>query len=436
MSLDQAQITLDPHATLTHVLAGRSRMVVGMLAAFAALLVPILSSTAATGTLRSTAHLHVSPGGSDTANCTQSAPCRTIQRAVQVAQAGQEIDVAPGSYSGQVTVTKRLTIRGHNHPVLDATGHGRGFYIKGHAAAGSAVEGMVIEGATYEAILALRTKHVLISGNVARNNDRGFFNHVTTGECAFNGQPPGIHRQHAVASPADERSGGCGESIHLDSTSDSRVIHNLATGNTGGIYLTDDFAPAAHNTVAHNVVKNNLYDCGITLASHSRHAVGKKNRLRPHVGGVYDNTITRNVADGNGTKKAGTGYLVAAAFSGGAAYDNRIVDNEASGNGLPGIALHSHDSHQNLDGNIIKGNVLGRNALGTPGGHPGDGDAGVTHTVGILVWSWVDMLKGTKISGNHIAHNYFGIWTQHVPQLKRSANRYRHVRVALFQREK
>jgi parallel beta-helix repeat protein len=296
---------------------------------------------------------------------------------------------------------------------------------------------MVIEGATFEAILALSTDHVLIAGNVAHHDDRGFFEHVTTGECAFNGQPRGIHRSGSTRGrTADDRSGGCGETLHLDSTSYSRVVHNVVFGDTGGIYLTDDFGPAAHNYVAHNVIRNNLYDCGITLASHSRHAVGKHNRLRPKVGGVYDNTITKNVADGNGTKKPGTGFLVAAAFSGGAAYDNRLIDNEASGNGLPGIALHSHDSHQNLNGNVIKGNVLGRNAVGGSTGHPGDSDAAVTHTVGILVWSWIDPLKGTVISGNHIAHNYFGIWTEHVPAMKRSANSYRHVRVPLFQRAK
>jgi parallel beta-helix repeat protein len=405
-----------------------------MLAVVAVLLGVGSASLAANAVRQSGGHLYVSPRGSDQGHCTQSAPCRTIGRAVQVAQAGDEIDVAPGSYAGEITITKRLTIKGHNHPVLDATGHGRGFLIKGRGAAGTAVEGMSIEGATYEAILALSTNHVLIANNVAHHNDRGFFEHVTTGECAFNGQPRGINTSSTRGFTGDDRSGGCGETIHLDSTSYSRVVHNLVFGNTGGVYLTDDFGPAAHNTVAHNVVKNNLYDCGITLASHSRHAVGKKNRLQPHVGGVYDNTIIHNVADGNGTQKPGTGFLVAAAFSGGAAYGNRIIDNEATGNGLPGIALHSHDSHQNLNGNIIKGNVLGRNALGAPGGPPGDGDAGVKHTVGILVWSWIDRLTGTQISGNHISNNFFGIWTEHVPHLNPSTNTYHNVRVPVRQR--
>ena len=385
---------------------------------------------------RAVTHLYVAPTGSDAGSCTQTAPCRTIQRAVHVARPKDEIDVAAGSYTGQVTITKPLTIKGQNQPALDATGHGRGFLIKGSAAAGTAIEGMVITGATFEAILALDTSHVVIANNLAHNDDRGFFTHVKTGECAFNGQPRGIHKQGRRGTVADDRSGGCGETLHLDSTSYSRIVNNMVYGDTGGIYLTDDFGPAAHNYVAHNVIKNNLYDCGITLASHSRHAVGKHNKLQPKIGGVYDNLITHNIADDNGTRKPGTGFLIGAAFSGGAAYNNRLIDNEASGNGLPGIALHSHNRHQNLNGNIIKGNTLGRNALGGPSGHPGDGDAGVTHTVGILVWSWVTPLTGTVVSGNHVAHDYFGVWTQNVPAIKRSANTYSHVRVPLFQRSK
>ena len=404
-----------------------------MLSAFAVLLWVGSSWVAASPSQAPSGHLYVSPTGSDTGQCTSSAPCRTISRAVAVAHAGDEIDIASGSYTGQVTITKRLTIKGQNHPVLNADGFGRGFLIKGRGAAGTAVEGMVIEGATFEAILALSTDHVLISGNVAHYDDRGFFEHVKTGECAFNGQPRGIHKAGTRGSAADDRSGGCGETIHLDSTSDSRVLHNLVYGDTGGIYLTDDFGPAAHNYVAHNVVKNNLYDCGITLASHSRHAVGKHNRLQPKVGGVFDNTIIDNVTNGNGTRKPGTGILVGAAFSGGAAYGNKIIDNTITGNGLPGIALHSHDSHQNLNGNIIKGNTVGINATGGSTGHPGDGDAGVTHTVGILVWSYIDTITGTVVSGNHISNNWFGIWTEHVPNFSRSANTYSNVRVPLRQ---
>ncbi len=370
-------------------------------------------------------HLYVSPHGNDQGKCTRGRPCRTISRAVAVASAGDEIDVAAGVYPEQVTLNKHLTIRGSHAPEIDAQGHARGILITGGPAAGSSVRGFIVQGATYEGILALHTKRVTIAGDVVRHNDRGFFTGHFTGECAQNGQPGG----HT----ADLRAGGCGEAIHLASTSGSRVIGNLVTDNTGGIYLTDESAPAAHNLIAWNVVEGNLYDCGITLASHSHDAVSRTGRVRPYVGGVYDNTITHNVANFNGLSEPGAGILVAAAYFGSAAYDNRIIANSARNNGLPGVTLHSHALQQDLDGNVIWNNVIGRNGLGGPHGGPGDADAGVRHTAGILVWSDVTRLTGISIAGNRISHDYFGIWSKRSSRVRRSANRYRHVRVPVRQ---
>ncbi len=118
--------------------------------------------------------LYVSPRGSDSNACTRSRPCRSISRAVMVAHPGEQVDVGPGTYPEQVMLTKRLTIRGVHSPLVDARGHGRGIVVAGAGAAGSVVEGLVVEHATYEGILALGTTRVTIAHNVVRNNDRGF----------------------------------------------------------------------------------------------------------------------------------------------------------------------------------------------------------------------------------------------------------------------
>jgi nitrous oxidase accessory protein NosD len=148
---------------------------------------------------------------------------------------------------------------------------------------------------------------------------------------------------------------------------------------------------------------------------------------------VYDNTIRDNIAELNGLRQPGAGILVATAFQGSAAYDNRIIANTSSRNGLPGIALHSHAPRQDLNGNVILDNTVGANALGGPHTGPGDGDGGVTHTTGILVWSYVTKLRGIRIRGNRISYDHFGIWTKHAPRVKRSANHYHHVRVPVRQ---
>jgi parallel beta-helix repeat protein len=283
-----------------------------------------------------------------------------------------------------------------------------------------------VKNATYEGILALRTGWVKIVDNFVRHNDRGFSAPRPTGECKANGEPPGSGVVNGVA---DLRAGGCGEAIHLASTSHSRVVGNRVSDNTGGIYLTDESGPAAHNLIVGNRVVRNVWDCGITLASHSRRAVTATGRPRPTVGGIYDNTISGNVAQRNGVRLAGAGILVAAAFPGGAAYGNRIIGNIVSGNGLPGVTLHSHKARQDLNGNVIRDNVIGRNAVNGPG----DGDAGIHHTAGILVWSAKTRITRLHVSGNRISRDYFGIWTRNTPRLKRAANHYRHVRVPLRQ---
>lgn len=404
------------------------------------------------GTKSSVSALYVSPRGSNNHSCTRSKPCRTIGHAVALSRAGDVIEIAPGTYSEEVVLTKRLTIQGEHSPVINASGHGRGILISGSRAAGSSVRGVDVENATYEGILALRTSKVTIADNNVSHNDRGYFDKHFTGECSHNGEPPeaqpvdlpgappgarpvDLGLGPPAAQPVDLRAGGCGEAIHLASTSYSRVTGNLVTGNTGGIYLTDEYGPAAHNVITHNQVIWNFYDCGITLASHSHRAVSVSGRVQPRAGGVYDNTITQNVAESNGAQLAGAGILVAAAFSGSAAYGNRISDNVVSGNGLPGVALHSHATRQSLNGNVIRNNVVGLNAIGGSSGGPGDGDAGVHQTVGILVWSAVTKITHLQISGNLISDDYFGIWTEHAPHLQTSANRYQRVSVPVRQRK-
>ena len=67
-------------------------------------------------------NLYVSRHHSTDANpCTAHKPCRTIGYAVGVAPVGATIHVGRGKYAEQVSITKRLTLKGE-HAVIDATG--------------------------------------------------------------------------------------------------------------------------------------------------------------------------------------------------------------------------------------------------------------------------------------------------------------------------
>ena len=362
------------------------------------------------------------------APCTKKAPCKTIDRAVAKAPKHARIFVARGTYREDVKITKDIALIGNGKPVINAIGLANGVLISGTDAPGASVQGFLVRNATYEGVLAANTTRVTISDNTVVHNDRGGSAKPQTGECA----------------PAGVIPGDCGEGLHLMSVTHSRVQGNIVRNNAGGILLTDETGPTAHNTIKGNKSLDNVLDCGITLAGHNPKAVILSTTpgpptmagLAPKVGGVYDNLISDNTSNGNGTKGQGGGIILAGGPPGTGVYDNTVSDNTAEGNGLAGVTLHSHAPGQDLSGNVITHNILSNDGLhGYPNGAPGDSDAGITHTVGIAVWSAVTPLSGTVIAGNQISNDYYGIWTQHVPKIAKSANTFAStVTVRLFQK--
>lgn len=356
--------------------------------------------------------LYVSPRGHNTGRCTRMHPCRSINFAIGRARKGDTVHVARGTYRGTVTVARDIRVIGFGHPVIDARRHSNGILITGAKSQGAHVTGFLVKNARDEGILALQTSHVLIAGNIVRHNDRGMFAKNKTGECAPQGEVPG----------------DCGEGIHLMSVFDAIVRNNTVQGNSGGILITDEFGPSHDLLISRNKVLHNLYDCGITLAGHNTNAVSSTGQLQPTQGGVYRNVVIDNTANGNGVKGQGGGILIAAGAPGSGVYGNTVEHNTANGNGLGGLTLHSHSPGQYFDNNRILDNTFENDSIaGMPGGKPGDVDTqpnGLSQTAGIVVFSAVTPLKGTVISGNFLAKEYYGIWTEHVPAIKKSANTF------------
>ena len=333
--------------------------------------------------------LYVATGGSDTAACTQQAPCATIGHAVQEASAGATIVVGSGTYAEEVVITKPVTLQAQGRVTIDASGQNNGILVRGPGAAGTVIDGFTVEQASAEGILLMQTSNVTVEHNIVFGNDMGMFAKSPTGECAPQGVTPG----------------DCGEGIHLMSVSGSTIVGNLVSGNSGGILLTDELGPTAHNVVEGNVVMDNLWDCGITLASHSATAManGKPDGA---TGGVYDNQILNNQSFGNGTADgAGAGVLIAAAGPGGADYGNVVAGNYILDNGNPGVTIHSHAPNQYLGGNTITGNYFVNDNT------EGDATSGVKATVGVLIWSAVIPIPDTSVTGNFFNDLHYGVWT-------------------------
>jgi parallel beta-helix repeat protein len=359
----------------------------------------------------------VATTGSDTANtCLVSvSPCRTLGHALTQAATADTIQLDPGTYlvsdnpsgtSNAVPTTLHdLTITSNPvggtaaNTIIDATGQANGLVVNAN---GVSVKNLTFRNADLQGVLVTppgdaatpaAVNDVDLTGNVVTHNDRCSA-HPSASDCP----PP---------SPQDD----FGEAIQLLSVTNSHVDSNTVTGNFGGILLTDELGPNHGNTISHNTVNDNAGDCGITLASHNQNAVALSGpnvgKRQPTLAGVYGNLISGNTANGNGA----AGIIMAGPISGTAAYANTVTGNTANDNGIAGISIHSHALGQDMNDNVITGNHLSHDALtGGAGGGPGDSDAGVTHTTGILVLGTVQPVTRTVITGNTISDVFYGIY--------------------------
>jgi parallel beta-helix repeat protein len=264
------------------------------------------------------------------------------------------IQVAAGVYKEDVVIGKPLALvgAGRTSTIINAMGLANGIYVDGLDHPGLAnvtVFGFTVLNANFEGILVTNASYVTIASNRIAGNDKSLD--------AANATCPGI--------PSFETAEGfdCGEGVHLIGVHHSTVSGNVAVNNAGGILLSDDTGPTHDNVITRNVVMNNPFDCGITLASHppaSNPAMGKPL-------GVFNNTIADNTSSKNGLAEhgAGAGVGIFDSVPGAANYGNVVIHNRLTDNGLPGVAMHSHAPGQNLNNNVIVGNVISGNGADT-----------------------------------------------------------------------
>jgi parallel beta-helix repeat protein len=295
---------------------------------------------------------YVAPSGRSGAADTscQTAAYAAIPQAL--ASSATTVVVCPGVYRTALTITRPVVLSGQG-ATIQATGHGPAITV---VASGATVENLTVTGATGEGILVVGSpghpvEHVTVRGNLVEGNDRG---NPTGG--------PIKSSPYRECNATKNVPGDCGEGIHLMTAADSLVVGNTVVGNAGGILLTDELGPTDHNRIEGNRVLNNVFDCGITIASHSP-AGFAGGKLAPAKGGIYDNVIEHNLVSGNGTVGQGAGVLLASPLPGGAVYDNVIAFNTITGNGQSGITVHSHVPGQFLNGNVIAKNTITLNNL-------------------------------------------------------------------------
>jgi len=344
-------------------------------------LVRMIGAAAAIAACTSTAgaaNLCVSPKG---AGC-----FKTIGAAVAAAAPHDVVFVSQGTYHEDVIVGKPLSLLGENAEtvVIDATGLLNGINVDGHGNPGLAhviVSGFTVRNAQAQGIVVTDASDVVVSDNHLTGNDQA------------------LDPVNLVCPPLPPYFQGgegfdCGEAIHLSGVDHSIVSGNHVEHNAGGILISDDTGPNHDNLITANVVHDNPYDCGITIASHHFHL----GPVDPSMG-IYRIIVDGNTSERNGLISGeGAGVGIFTGPPGGQNNGDVVSNNVLRGNALPGVAIHSHAPFQTNNDHHIVGNTIADNGP--------DGDPGTTVPTGISISSDTAG-NGPAITGIVISQNVF-----------------------------
>ena len=88
----------------------------------------------------------VSATGSDGNPCTFASPCRSFQHAHDVASSGGEIDVLDPAGYGPLTITKAISIQGHDFSGISVPSGGTGITINAGASDRISLRGLLLDG--------------------------------------------------------------------------------------------------------------------------------------------------------------------------------------------------------------------------------------------------------------------------------------------------
>jgi hypothetical protein len=298
----------------------------------------------------------------------------TISAAVSAAAQGDTIQVDEGTYTEDVVIGLQLSLIGQDreNTIIDASGLPNGIYVDGLDNPGLTqvvINGFTVKNANFEGILVNDATDVTIFHNKVRENDQSL-------------QPSG---PSCAGEPVFEtaESADCGEGLHLIGVAHSTVVDNIVVKNAGGILVSDETAISHDDLITHNLVMDNQYAGGITLASKPAYQ-GTGPTKNPAYGIDYivvsDNDSVHNGFGGGG---GGAGVGLYAPAAGNLTSTNTIISNRLIDNFLPGVEILDNGyvpgSSNNPD---VNRNVIAQNFIAGNGADP---NAPTTVPTGISV---------------------------------------------------
>jgi hypothetical protein len=314
-----------------------------------------------------------------------STSIHTIQAGVNAVAVGGKVVVCPGYYAEMVDIKKKLTLQGLPGATLDASGQ---FYGIGIGANYVTVTGMTVQNA---------------GAGLPEDSGAPGDGIVTA---SLSGYLPTVGDYATITN--NTLYGNVGGGVDVQSTQGSLIQNNHADSNGIGINVANDIP--GHPVVRDNKIIGNSTSgnaaCGVALADHSG-------------GGVINNLVKGNVANGNGLPAGGAGVLLATPTPGGILKNNQFIGNSADGNGHSGFELHVHPNNVVVTGNTVIGNDFGTNNSG--------GDYGDPETTGIYLGSASHM--SIVVKNNHVHDDVNGVFRAGPITVVRSGNTFTNVDV-------
>jgi parallel beta-helix repeat protein len=353
--------------TTTIISLRRAILVAGSLSTAVIVLLALLGLLNSLALAQASAEvIRVATTGNDTVDCgSVAAPCRTVQYAVDVAQPGDEIRVATGTYTGVqaragvtqvVYISKTVAVRGGytttdwdtsdpaaNPTTLNAQRQGRVLYITGDIR--PTIEGLHItegDASTGSSEWSSGGGVYVSVATVTISNSTVFSNTADDGAGLFLENSDATLVSNTIASNVAKESGG---GVLLKSGHNTTLSNNVITSNRGGDYGGGAYVSASDNVILEeNIITSNHasgWGGGVYLGQYMGHS---------------DNAvISGNTLDSNTASSGGGAFLYYSdhATISGNSFTSNIVS--TSGGGL----YLDHSENITVSQNSVTGNTAG-----------------------------------------------------------------------------